>query len=177
MTQAEKTALIQELAGILREAPGFYLINLGPLNAEQTQRFRRTMYEKGLRIRVVKNTLVAKALQKAEIPQADLFEPALHYNTALIVCGPDPKVPAQILEAFRKELQKDYPSLKAAYVEGTHFIGEQYLEALTRLKSKQDLLGELIARLQSPIQQVVSALQSGGQTLAGALKTLSEKKS
>ncbi|MCX7606771.1 MAG: 50S ribosomal protein L10 [Bacteroidia bacterium] len=177
MTREEKTLIIQELTEALRSASGFYLIHLGPLNAEQTVAFRRMLHEKGLRVRMVKNTLLAKALVEAHIPQPDSFQSVLHDSTALILCGADPKAPAQALEAFQKELQKEYPALKAAFVEETPFIGAQYLETLTRLKSKQDLLAELIARLQSPVQRLLGTLQGAGQTVAGLLQTLSERKS
>ncbi len=175
MTRDEKTALIQELAQALSEASGFYLVHLGPLNAEETLKLRRTFYEKGLRIRVVKNTLLHKALQAAGIAEAEAFAPALHQSTALILCTADVKVPAQALQDFQKELKKDYPAFKAAYVEEAAFVGAQYLDALLRFKTKNELLGELIARLQSPIQQLLGSLQSGGHTLAGVLKTLSER--
>lgn len=175
MTREEKTALIQELAQALREAEGFYLVHLGPLNAEETLKLRRTFYQRGLRIRVVKNTLLNKAFQAAGIAQAEAFLPVLHQSTALILCGADVKAPAQALQDFQKELQKEYPAFKAAYVEESAFVGAQYLETLLRFKTKNELLGELIARLQSPIQQLLGSLQTGGHTLAGILKTLSER--
>lgn len=175
MTRDEKTQLIAELTETLRQASGFYILNPGPLNAEETIAFRRRLYEKGLRLLVVKNTLLAKAIEQAGISDVAGFEPALKEMTGVVFCANDPRAPAQVLEAFRKDTQKDYPILKAAYVEETLFVGEQHLEALTRLKSKQDLIAELIARLQSPMQQLLGALQSAGQTIAGTLKTLSER--
>lgn len=175
MTREEKTQLIAELTETLRHASGFYILNPGPMTAEETLAFRRRLYERGLRLRVVKNTLLAKAIEQAKIPNAEAFSPALREMTAVVLCAEDPKAPAQVLQAFRKETNKDYPALKAAYVEETLFVGETHLEALTRLKSKQELLAELIARLQSPMQTVIGALQGAGQTLAGILKTLSER--
>ncbi|RMF50920.1 MAG: 50S ribosomal protein L10 [Bacteroidetes bacterium] len=177
MTREEKTALIAEVSQTLTQASAFYLVDLGPLNAEDTVAFRRRLYEKGLRVRLVKNTLLAKALERAQVPDWRTLEQALRGSTALIVCGADPKVPAQVVQAFQKDKQKDFPAFKAAYVEGSFYIGPSQLEALTRLKSKQELLGEIVARLQSPAQQVVAALQSAGQTLAGLLQTLAERKS
>lgn len=175
MTREEKTQVIAELSETLRSVSGFYILNPGPLNAEDTLAFRRRLYEKGLRLLVVKNSLLAKAIEKAGIPNPDDFAPALKEMTGVVLCTTDPKLPAQALEAFRKDTKKEYPTLKAAYVEETLFIGEQHLEALTRLKSKQDLIAELIARLQSPMQQVLGALQNAGSTIAGVLKTLSER--
>ncbi|MCX8111985.1 MAG: 50S ribosomal protein L10 [Bacteroidia bacterium] len=175
MTREEKTQLIAELTHTLEKASGFYLLKPGPMNAAETLAFRRRLYEKGLRLYIVKNTLLAKALERAGISEPSSFAPVLKEMTGLIPCASDPKAPAQVLEGFRKETNKDYPVLKAAYVEGMLFVGEEHLEALTRLKSKQDLLAELIARLQAPLHQVVQALQSSGQTIAGLLKTLSER--
>ncbi|GIV26172.1 MAG: hypothetical protein KatS3mg026_1864 [Bacteroidia bacterium] len=177
MTREEKTALIAEISQTLLEASAFYLVDLGPLNAEDTVAFRRQLYEKGLRVRMVKNTLLAKALERAQVSDWLTLEKALRGSTALIVCGPDPKVPAQVVQAFQKEKQKDFPAFKAAYVEGSYYVGASQLEALTRLKSKQELLGEVVATLQSPLQRVVGALQSAGSTVAGLLQTLSERKS
>ncbi|MCS7152440.1 MAG: 50S ribosomal protein L10 [Bacteroidia bacterium] len=177
MTREEKTQLIENLAQTLKSSAGFYLLRPGPMNAEETLKFRRRLYEKGLRLRIVKNTLLAKALEKAGIPEYSSLLPTLKEMTGLIVYTGDPKAPAQVLEAFLKETNKDYPALKAAYVEETLFIGAEHLEALTQIKSKQDLLAELVARLQSPIQRVLGALQSAGQTLAGTLKALSERNS
>lgn len=177
MTREEKTALIAEISQTLQEAPAFYLVDLGSLNAEDTVAFRRQLHDKGLRVRMVKNTLLAKALERAQVPDWQALEKALRGSTALIVCDPDPKVPAQVIQAFQKEKQKDFPAFKAAYVEGSYYVGPSQLEALACLKSKQELLGEMVARLQSPVQRLVGALQSAGQTLAGLLRTLSERKS
>ncbi|MEN3041189.1 MAG: 50S ribosomal protein L10 [Bacteroidia bacterium] len=175
MNKEQKTQLIAELAQAIRDNRSFYILNPGPMNAEETVAFRRKLYEKGLRLRVVKNSLLLKALENAGISEAQSFEPILKEMSGLILCPGDPKAPAQVLEAFRNETKKTYPSLKAAYVEETLFIGEQQLEVLTRLKSKNDLLAELIARLQAPVQQVIGALQGAGHTLAGIVKTLSER--
>ncbi|MCS6895641.1 MAG: 50S ribosomal protein L10 [Bacteroidia bacterium] len=175
MNKEQKTQLIEELTQTIKNNRAFYILNPGPMNAEETVTFRRRLYEKGLRLRVVKNSLLLKALENAGIPETHNFEPALKEMSGIVLCTNDPKAPAQVLESFRKETKKDYPTLKAAYVEDTLFVGEQHLEALTRLKSKSDLLAELVGRLQAPIQQVVSALQGAGHTLAGILKTLSER--
>ncbi len=175
MNKAEKTALIQELAQSLRSSKGFYLLNMEGLNAEETVAFRRACYDKGLRVRVLKNTLLAKALETAEIPARTELQPALKLQTALIFISENPKLPAQVLKEFREKSRKERPSLKAAYVEESVFLGEEQLEALTRLKTKEELLGELIGRLQAPIQNMVAMLQGAGQTIAGVLKTLSER--
>ncbi|MCS7188406.1 MAG: 50S ribosomal protein L10 [Bacteroidia bacterium] len=175
MTREEKTAIIQELTQSLQEASGFYLLNLGPLTAGETVEFRRALHERGLKLRVVKNTLMMKALKNAQIPQSDLFESVLHQNSAVIFYNSEPKEPALALEDFRKKLRKDYPVLKAAYVEETPFIGEEHLETLTRLKSRRELIAELVARLQSPLHRTLGALQSGGHTILALLESLSKR--
>ncbi|MCS7297091.1 MAG: 50S ribosomal protein L10 [Bacteroidia bacterium] len=175
MTREEKTQVIAELTELLRSAPGFYLVNPGPLNAAEMGAFRRRLHEQGLQLRVVKNTLLAKAFRNVGIVHMEALEPALREMTAVVVCQQDPKVPAQVLEAFRKESKKEYPILKAAYVEEAIFIGDQHLEALTQLKSKRDLIAELMVRLTSPLNRLMGALQSAGHTLSGLIKTLSER--
>jgi len=177
MNKAEKTALIQEIANSLKSYKGFYLLNMEGLNAQDTVAFRRACYSKGLRVRVVKNTLFSKALEIAGIPARAELESALKLQTAVIFVSENPKLPAQVLKEFRDKNKKESPFFKAAYIEESVFIGEEQLEALTRIKTKEELLGELIGRLQAPIQNVVAMLQGAGQTLAGVLKTLSERNS
>jgi large subunit ribosomal protein L10 len=177
MNKAEKTALIQEVAQELKTHKGFYLLNLEGLDAAETIAFRRACYEKGLRVRVVKNTLLLKALEMADIAVRHELTAALKLQTAIIFTSENPKVPAQVLQDFRQKNKKEKPFFKAAYVEESVFLGEEQLEALTRLKTKEELLGELIGRLQAPIQNVVAMLQGAGQTIAGVLKTLSERNS
>jgi large subunit ribosomal protein L10 len=177
MNKAEKTALIHELAQLVQSHKGFYLLNMEGLNAEETVAFRRACYEKGLRVRVVKNTLLAKALEIADLPARQELKEALKLQTAVIFVSENPKLPAQVLRDFREKNKKEKPLFKAAYVEESVFLGEEQLEALTRLKTKDELLGELIGRLQAPIQNVMAMLQGAGQTIAGILKTLSERNS
>jgi len=177
MNKAEKTALIQEVAQLLKAHRGFYLLNMEGLDAADTIAFRRACYEKGLRVQVVKNTLLTKALEVADIPARQELSSALKLQTAIIFISENPKLPAQILQDFRQKNNKEKPLFKAAYVEESVFLGEAQLEALTRLKTKEELLGDLIGRLQAPIQNVVAMLQGAGQTIAGVLKTLSERNS
>ncbi len=175
MNRVEKTALIKDLAQALQDHKGFYLFNLEGLNAEETISFRRACYEKGLRVRVVKNTLFAKALEAAHFPQQAELSIALKLQTAIVFTHDNPKAPAQVLKAYREQQKKEKPLFKAAYVEESLFVGEDQLDALTRLKTKEELLGELMGRLQAPMQNLLSMLQGGGQTVAGILKTLSER--
>ena len=177
MTREEKTQVIAELRQALSHASAFYLVDIGGMNADDTAAFRRRLYEKGLRIRMVKNALLAKAISATEHIALDPLAPALQGPTAIILCGEDPKVPAQVVEAFQKDKQKSLPAFKAAWIEGEVFVGADQLEALPRRKAKSELLGELVVRLQSPIQRVLGALKGSGETLAGLLKTLSEKSS
>lgn len=177
MNKAEKTALIQEVAQELKTHKGFYLLNMEGLDAAETIAFRRACYEKGLRVRVVKNTLLSKALEIADISARQELAAALKLQTAIIFISENPKLPAQVLQDFRQKNKKEKPFFKAAYVEESVFLGEEQLEALTRLKTKEELVGELIGRLQAPIQNLVAMLQGAGQSIAGVLKTLSERNS
>ncbi|MEN2993210.1 MAG: 50S ribosomal protein L10 [Bacteroidia bacterium] len=177
MTRSEKTQLIAELTDSLSQARGFYLIQPGPLNAAETLNLRRQLYEKGLRLRFVKNTLLAKAIERWGRCALEPFHSALQQSTALILYQGDPKVPAQVLEDFQKKSGKPFPVLKAAYVEDMVFVGENALAELTRIKSKQDLLAEVLSQLQAPLHRLTQSLQQAGITLHGILQALSERKS
>jgi large subunit ribosomal protein L10 len=144
------------------------------MTVAQTESFRVKMRENGFGVRMYKNSLIVKALEKQEVDFSELI-PALNQASSLVFTGDNPSnAPAKILKDFRgRDGQK--PLLKAAFVEESTFIGDHQLEALTQLKSKQDLLGELVGLLQSPAKNVVGALQSGGHKLSGILKTLGDR--
>ncbi|MCB0578508.1 MAG: 50S ribosomal protein L10 [Phaeodactylibacter sp.] len=173
MTRAEKTATIEALKEKLSGIDHFYLADSSTLTVEQVNKFRRLCFEKGIEMKVVKNTLVQKALESApeEKNFAGLYE-ALKGPTALLIAE-KANAPAKLIKEFRKDFDK--PTLKAAYIDTDVFLGDDKLDALANLKSKEDLVAEIIALLQSPAKNVVGALQSGGQTLMGILKTLEER--
>ena len=178
MNKAEKTATIEELKEQFGETNYFYLADASTMSVADVNKFRRLCFEKGVSMQVIKNTLVKKALEDtpAEKNYAGIFE-ALHGPTAILF-SKDPDAPANSVAKMLKDHRRsgsDRPLLKAAYVDSAVFIGDDQLDALTKLKSKQDLLGELIGLLQSPARNLVSALQSGGSTIAGLVKALEER--
>jgi len=172
MTREEKTALIDELSEKLANSNIFYLTDTSELNAEATAKLRRECFKKNVQLTVVKNKLLEKAFDKVEGRDYSELKSVLAGPTAIMYSEVG-NVPAKLIEEFRKKNKK--PLLKAAYVEEAIYIGDDQLKALTEIKSKEELLGELVALLQSPAKNVISALKSGGGTIAGLVKTLSER--
>jgi large subunit ribosomal protein L10 len=171
MTRDEKNQLIDKLAQQLSESKHFYLADIAALNAEQSSNLRRKCFEKDIKLVVVKNTLLQKALEKIEGEYSELF-PVLKNNTSILFSETG-NLPAKLIKEFRKVWDK--PILKGAYVEESIYIGDNQLDALASIKSKEELIGDIVMLLQSPAKNVISALQSGGQTLTGLIKTLQEK--
>lgn len=149
-----------------------YLTDATGLNAEETTQLRRVCYKNDVRMRVVKNTLLRRAMEASEGTDfSELYE-VLTGQTALLVSNVG-NAPAKILKEFRKK--SDMPTLKAAYVEESTYLGDDQIDALTAIKSKDELIAELIALLQSPMKNVVGALNSGGNTVSGLVKALQER--
>lgn len=171
MTRDEKNQLIDNLAQQLSGSKHFYLADIAALNAEQTSKLRRKCFEKNIKLVVVKNTLLRKALEKIEGNYVELF-PVLKENTSVMLSESNSD-PAKLIKEFRREFPK--PVLKGAYVEESIYIGDNQLDALASIKSKEELIGDIILLLQSPAKNVVSALQSGSNKLAGIIKTLQDK--
>ena len=171
MTREEKADIIQQLSDKLAEFPHFYLADTSAMSVEDINKFRGDLFKQGLSIRVVKNTLLSKALQQQE----GKFDETLDIlkGTTAVVFTETANLPAKVIKEFRKSNEK--PLLKAAFIEESVYIGDDQLKALSELKSKDELLGEIIGLLQSPAKNVISALQSGGGKLAGILQTLSER--
>lgn len=169
MTKEEKLVVINNLAAQLTEYPHFYITNIEALNAEQTATLRRKCFESKVKLVVVKNTLLTKALEKVEKADADLVN-VLEGSTSIMFTEVA-KTPAQVIKEFRKT--SDKPVLKAAYVEGCVYIGDHQLDTLCNIKSREELIGDIVALLQSPAKNVISALQANaGQKIAGLVKTL-----
>ena len=169
MKKEVKDTIIAELGAKLKEFPHFYIVDLAGLNAEATSNLRRKCFKSEIKMIVVKNSLLREAFQASDVD----FEPmygALKGTTAVMFCK-TANVPAKLLKEYKKE---SVPALKAAYAEETIFGADQ-LEALVALKSKNEVIAEIVALLQSPAKNVLSALQSGGDTIHGVLKTLGER--
>ncbi len=173
MTKAEKTATIEALKEKLSSVEFFYLADSSTLTVEQVNKLRRLCFEKGIEMKVVKNTLVRKAMESAPVEKnyAGLYE-ALKGPTAILISD-TANAPAKLIKQFRENNEK--PALKAAYIDTDVFLGDDKLEELANLKSKEDLIAEIIGLLQSPAKNVIGALQSGGHILTGLLKALEER--
>jgi len=173
MKKQDKSVLIEELKEKFGQNPNFYLADSSALTVAQINNFRRICFEKGIEVLVVKNTLARKAMESFDESKnfASLYD-SLHGPTTLLFAE-TAKLPAQVIKEFRKNAEK--PVLKAAYVDTSIFVGDDQLEALINLKSKEELVGEIIGLLQSPAKNVISALKSGGSTIAGLVKTLQER--
>ena len=172
MTREEKLAVINGLAEQLTAYPHFYITNIEALNAEQTAKLRRKCFENNIKLVVVKNTLFGKALEKVEKADADLV--AVLEGSTSVMFAETGKAPATVIKEFRKSCDK--PVLKAAYVEGCVYVGDNQLETLCNIKSREELIGDIVALLQSPAKNVISALQANaGQKIAGLVKALEER--
>lgn len=172
MTREEKNQEIEALVGILEGANTLYIADIAGLDAESTSNLRRQAYKNEIKISVVKNTLLKKAMERTEKPFEGLFE-VLKGNTSIMVSEAG-NAPAKLIKEFRKKSEK--PILKGAYIEEAIYIGDDQLDALSNIKSKDELLGDVIALLQSPAKNVISALQgSAGNKVAGLVKALEER--
>ena len=175
MKKEDKSAIIKQLETTLGEYAHFYLADFGGLNAAKTTDLRRTCFKQDIKLVVVKNTLLRKALDNSSVDFSELYS-SLVGETSMLLSNVG-NAPAIIIQDFSKasksKVKKDI--LKAAYVEESFYIGANQLESLIHVKSKNELIADVIALLQSPAKNVISALQSGGSTIHGVLKTLSER--
>jgi large subunit ribosomal protein L10 len=173
MTREEKAVVIEDLKETLANAPFFYLADSSSLPVSKINDFRRACFKEGVTVRVVKNKLIQKALEDGAESKGykQLFE-ALHGPTTVMI-SENPKAPAKIIKAFRGDGSK--PSLKAAYIDSSIFIGDDQLEALVKLKTRDEVIGEVIGLLQSPMKNVLGAILSGENKIAGIVKALEER--
>ena len=172
MTREEKSQVIQDLTGKLTDNPVIYLADISGLNASDTSNLRRACFKANVKLAVVKNTLLAKAMDSSDKDFGEL-PTVLKGNTSLMISEIG-NAPAKVIKAFRKGKQEK-PILKGAYVEQAVYVGDDQLDSLVNIKSKDEMIGEIIGLLQSPAKNVISALQSGGGKIHGILQTLSEK--
>ncbi len=172
MNKQEKNKTIDELAALIQTNRNFYLADTSTLTGIKINKFRRACFEEKVEVTVVKNSLLQKALERTSNASFAPIYDTLTGNTALIF-GEQPSTPARVIKEFRKENSK--PTLKAAYIEESVYIGDEQLDVLSALKTKNELIGDIIGLLQSPAKRIIGALQSGGHKLSGIVKTLSEK--
>jgi len=171
MTREQKAQVIDDLTGQLTDNTTIYLADISGLDASNTSKLRRACFKADVKLAVVKNTLLSKAMEKSDKDFGELPE-ILKGNTSLMISETS-NAPAKVIKEFRKK--SDRPLLKGAYIEEEIYVGDNQLDALVNIKSKEELIGDIISLLQSPAKNVISALQSGGNTLSGIVKTLSEK--
>lgn len=171
MTREEKQNVIQDLTAQLAENSIIYLADISGLDATSTSDLRRACFKANVRLAVVKNTLLAKAMEASDKEFGELPD-VLKGNTSLMFSEVG-NGPAKVIKNFRKKSER--PLLKGAFVEEAVYIGDENLDTLVSIKSKEEMIGEIIGLLQSPAKNVISGLKSGGGKLAGILKTLSEK--
>jgi len=171
MTREEKLTVIEDLTAQLGDNGIIYLADISGLNAQATSNLRRACYKANIKLAVVKNTLLEKAMVASDKDFGDL-PTVLKGNTSLMFSETG-NAPAKLIKDFRKK--SDKPILKGAFIEEAVFLGDEQLDALVSIKSKEEVIGDIIGLLQSPAKNVISGLKSGGGKLAGILKTLSER--
>jgi large subunit ribosomal protein L10 len=171
MRQEEKNVIINSLQDQISKYNHFYLADISQLNAMDTSMLRRMCFEREVELVVVKNTLLRKALEKFDGRYDELYQ-ILKTSTSVMFCN-NSNIPAKLIKDFRKT--HDRPLLKGAYVEESIYLGDDKLDLLMELKSKEELIADVILLLRSPVTNLLSALQSGGNKLAGVVKTLAER--
>ena len=174
MTREEKNQLIEDITAALESTATVYITDIAGLDAENTSNLRRACHKADVKMTVVKNALLKQAMERSTKDFGELSS-VLKGNSSIMIAEAG-NAPAKLIKEFRKKSPK--PILKGAYIEEAIFIGDTQLDALTNLKSKNELIGDVILLLQSPIKTVVSGLQgNGGQTIAGLIKALEERNS
>lgn len=172
MNKLEKNQLIEDLTEKLKGSNVVYLTDVSEMPVEKSNKLRRMCFNQNISLQVVKNTLLRKAMERVEDKDFSGLYDVLKGNTSIMISEVS-NAPAKLIKDFRKKDTK--PAFKAAYIEEAIFIGEEKLETLATLKSKEELVGDIIALLQSPAKNVLGALQSGGNTIAGLVKALEER--
>ena len=171
MRKKEKKILIDALTQKLIENNNFYITDIATLNAEDTSNLRRLSFKNGIQMVVVKNTLLRKAMENVDKDYSELYSTLV--GNSCVMFSEAGNAPAKMIKDFRKKTK--LPLIKGAYIEEMTYLGDDQIDFLVSIKSKDELVADIVALLQSPIKNVVSALQSGGNTLTGILETLSEK--
>jgi len=171
MTREEKSKVIERLTAELAENTNIYMTDVSGLNASETSKLRRACFKANIKLSVVKNTLLSKAMESSDKDFGNLSE-VLVGNTALMYSEVG-NSPAKLIKQFRKKSER--PLLKGASIEDSVYVGDDQVEFLANIKSREELIGEIVTILQSPAKNVISALQSSESTISGVLKTLSEK--
>lgn len=173
MKKEEKNQIIDSLTEKLKINNNFYLTDISDLNVESINKLRRMCFKRNIKLQMVKNTLLKKAMEQTNKDYNSLFE-ILNGSTSIMFCEAA-NTPAKLIKEFKKTYKHNKPKLKGAFIEECCYIGDNQLDILINLKSKNELIGDIIGLLQSPAKNIISALQSGGNKIACIIKTLSEK--
>lgn len=171
MKKEEKAKIIDQIYEQVKAKPHMYVVDIAGMDAESTSALRRACFRNEVKLMMVKNTLLEKALEKTGTDFSELA-PAFKGTTAIMLADVN-KVPATVIKEFRK--RSELPILKGAYVEESFYLGDASLDALVQIKSKNELIGEIVTLLQSPIQNVLGALESAPNKVAGVVKALAER--
>jgi large subunit ribosomal protein L10 len=175
MTREDKKIIIDELVQKFQDNKNFYVTDASGLTVAEVNDFRRMCFNAGIEYGVYKNTLIQKALEQLDADYTEFCDAVLKGFSGVLFAKEVANAPAKVLKDYRKSGSGDKPMLKGASIDTDLFIGDEHLKMLAELKSKNELIGEIISLLQSPAKNVISALQSGEHTLAGLVKTLSER--
>jgi len=171
MKREEKSQNIDSIIQDLAEYKHLYVTDISDLTVERSNALRRLCFNKGVKLKVVKNTMLKRAMDASNIDYSELY-PILKGNTSIMLSDSN-NTPAKLIKEFRGK--KAIPAIKGAFVESNVYIGDNQLESLISIKSREELIGDIIGLLQSPAQNVISALQSSGNKIGGIVKTLSER--
>lgn len=171
MKQEQKSVIIDGIAQDLADYQHVYITDISGFTVETVSQLRRLCFRRDIKLKVVKNTLLKKAMEQSTIDYSEIF-PVLKGETSIMLSNTG-NAPAKLIKEFRAKNKK--PLVKAAFIEGTAYLGDDQLETLCNIKSREELIGDIVGLLQSPAKNVISALQSGGSTIAGVVKTLSER--
>jgi large subunit ribosomal protein L10 len=174
MRKELKGQIIDNLVDEINSYPHLYITDVSGLNAADTSALRRMCFDMSIKLVVTKNTLLKKAFERSNGKYDELY--GVLKAPSAVMFSTEGSTPAKLIKEFRKKNKKlERPEIKAAYVEESIYVGENLLDTLVAIKTKNELIGDVVALLQSPARNVISALQSGGQTIAGLVKTLSER--
>ncbi|MDI9355473.1 MAG: 50S ribosomal protein L10 [Chitinophagaceae bacterium] len=175
MNREKKGVLIEELKEKFAKTPYFYVTDTSGFTVSEINSFRRICFQNGLEYKVFKNTIIKKALDTQNVDYSSWNKKVLKGFSGIIFCNSSAKIPAKVIKEFQQKDKNKRPTFKAASIESDFFIGEENLEILLNIKSKNELVGDIVTLLQSPMKKLVTTIQSGNNTLTGVLKTLSEK--
>jgi len=176
MRKEDKIELVKDLTKKFKENNIFYLLDASGLTVAQVNTFREKCFKKDVEYKVIKNSFIKKALENQEIDYSEIIDgDSLKGFSGLLFAGQSPSGPAKVLKDFRKSLDSDHPSLKVASIESDMFIGDDHLDSLSKLKGKEEIIGDIILLLQSPAKNIISLLKSSENKISGVIKALEDK--